>query len=180
MSEHLDTTGRRTLVVEGCDGVGKTTLATRLAQDHGFTIVHSPRTPDHLDLAGRYRELLDRPGLLVLDRCFLSELVYGPLLRGRSRITWAQAIDLAEAVVARDGAFLHLTAPPTVIQQRLCQRDGQSAELVEVTALVAGYQRVFDALASYCPVETIDTTSTGLPPARRTSPVPQQTPPGAH
>ncbi|MGW1146947.1 hypothetical protein ACWD6I_18235 [Streptomyces sp. NPDC002454] len=172
--------GRRTLVIEGCDGVGKTTLATFLAQDHGFTVVHSPRTPDHRDLASRYRELLDRPGRLVLDRCFLSELVYGPLLRGRSRITWAQAIDLTEAVVARDGAFLHLTAPPQVIQQRLAQRDGESANLSEITALVTSYHRVFDALATYCPVETIDTTNTGLPSACRTSRVPQQTPPEPH
>ncbi|MGW1974115.1 hypothetical protein [Streptomyces sp. NPDC001889] len=40
MSGDLALTGRRTLVVEGCDGVGKTTLATRLAQDHGFTVIH--------------------------------------------------------------------------------------------------------------------------------------------
>ncbi|MFH9071332.1 hypothetical protein [Streptomyces alboflavus] len=152
-----------TLVLEGCDGVGKSTLATRLACQHGFTITHSPRTPDHLDLVSRYRELLDKPGRLLLDRCFLSELVYGPLLRGRSRLTWTQAIDLAETVVSRNGVFLHLIAPPVVIQQRLLQRDGAAAGLDEISDLVTIYQRTFETLASYCPVETIDTTRLDLP-----------------
>ncbi|MEU9126147.1 hypothetical protein AB0C96_41155 [Streptomyces sp. NPDC048506] len=163
MSFEAVAAGHKTLVLEGCDGVGKTTLATRLAAEHGFTITHSPRTPDHLDLVNRYRALLDQPGPLLLDRCFLSELVYGPLLRGHSRLTWSQAIDLAEAVVNRSGLFLHLTAPPAVIQQRLRQRDGSAADLGEITDLVIGYQRTFDALASYCPVETIDTTALDLP-----------------
>ncbi|MER5494466.1 hypothetical protein [Streptomyces sp. NPDC002490] len=45
---------------------------------------------------------------------------------------------------------------------------------------MTSHHRVFDALATYCPVETIDTTSMALPSARRTSPVPQQAPPGSH
>ncbi|GAA5707333.1 MULTISPECIES: hypothetical protein [Streptomyces] len=79
-------TGHRTVVIEGGDGVGKSTLAKLLVAQHGFISVHSPRTPDHQDLVSRYRELLARPGRLVLDRSFLSELVYGPLYRGHSRL----------------------------------------------------------------------------------------------
>lgn len=44
----------RTVVLEGCDGVGKSTLAQQLARDFGFTIVHSARTPDGINLAERY------------------------------------------------------------------------------------------------------------------------------
>ncbi|MEU1015529.1 hypothetical protein [Streptomyces sp. NPDC005898] len=51
----------RTLVLEGCDGAGKSTLAAHLADQHGFTVVHSPRTPDSLDLIARYRERLREP-----------------------------------------------------------------------------------------------------------------------
>ncbi|MFE2037297.1 hypothetical protein ACFXBB_29410 [Streptomyces scopuliridis] len=155
----------RTLVIEGCDGVGKSTLAVRLADRFGFTVVHSPRTPDHLDLASRYRLVLDEPGRLLLDRCFLSEMVYGPLYRGRSRLSWGQALDLAEAVVNRDGLFLHLTASPTVIRQRLEQRDGEAADLDEISALVTAYKRIFETLATYCPVQVVDTTTLDLPSA---------------
>ncbi|RSN69765.1 hypothetical protein [Actinomadura sp. WAC 06369] len=77
------------IVLEGCDGVGTTTLATKLAQHHGFQLVHATRTPDGVDLAERYRTILAIPGRIILDRCFISELVYGPLLHGRSRLTFA-------------------------------------------------------------------------------------------
>ncbi|MFD8970767.1 hypothetical protein ACFV0C_38305 [Streptomyces sp. NPDC059568] len=153
----------QTLVLEGCDGVGKSTLAERLSTNHGFSVVHSPRTPDHLDLAARYRTILAQPGRILFDRCFLSELVYGPLHRGRSRITWTQAIDLAESVITRTGALIHLTAPPATIRQRLLARDGHATDLNEINALTAGYEQVFSTLADYTPVLTLDTTATSLP-----------------
>ncbi|MBP2400728.1 hypothetical protein [Streptomyces syringium] len=106
---------RQTLALDGCDGVGKSTLAAHLSDKYGFTVVHSPRTPDHQDLTSRYRTLLNQPGKLLLDRCFISELVYGPLFRGRSRITHAQAIDLAETLATRQGLFIHLTSPPAIV-----------------------------------------------------------------
>lgn len=100
------------IVLEGCDGVGKTTLALQLAQRHGFQLVHATRTPDGVDLAERYRTILARPGRLVLDRCFVSELVYGPLLHGHSRLTLDQAIDLTTIVADRRGIMVHLTGSP--------------------------------------------------------------------
>ncbi|MGX9225931.1 AAA family ATPase [Streptomyces albus] len=154
-----------TLVLEGPDGVGKSTLAERLSAQHGFQVIHSPRTPDHLDLATRYREILDRTGRILFDRCFVSELVYGPLHRGRSRITWSDALDLAERVIDRAGLFVHLTAAPPVIRQRLLDRDGEAAGLEEVAALVTAYQRVFSTLADYTKVLTLDTTAGELPSA---------------
>ncbi|MER5549962.1 hypothetical protein ABT072_48155 [Streptomyces sp. NPDC002589] len=149
----------RTAVLEGCDGVGKSTLAHVLVTGHGFTSVHSPRTPDHQDLINRYRDLLARPGRLVLDRSFLSELVYGPLYRGHSRITWSQALDLAELVTNRDGVFLHLTAPTATVHDRLKNRDGQAPALEEIAALAEAYERTFRTLGAHTPVLTYDTVS---------------------
>ncbi|WP_405775562.1 hypothetical protein [Streptomyces sp. NBC_01538] len=139
----------RTVVLEGGDGVGKSTLASLLVTQHGFTAVHSPRTPDHQDLTHRYRDLLAQPGQLVLDRSFVSELVYGPLYRDRSRLTWDQALDLADLVTARDGVFLHLTAPAAVVHRRLMARDGQAPELEEIAALGDAYERVFRVLTGH-------------------------------
>ncbi|MGW7786093.1 hypothetical protein [Streptomyces tricolor] len=157
--------GHRTIVAEGADGVGKSTLARRFVSQYGFTAVHSPRTPDHEDLISRYRDLLARPGRLVLDRSFLSELVYGPLYRGRSRLTWSQALDLARLVTARDGVFLHLTAPAATVHQRLKARDGQAPAVQQITALADAYQRAFDTLTCHVPVLTYDTASnTNRPP----------------
>ncbi|MGW8558158.1 hypothetical protein [Streptomyces tubercidicus] len=51
-----------TLILEGPDEVGKSTLAERLSAQHGFQVIHSPKTPDHLDLATRYREILNGAG----------------------------------------------------------------------------------------------------------------------
>lgn len=153
----------RTIVLEGCDGAGKSTLTELLATGYGFASVHSPRTPDNQDLPRRYRELLDRPGCLVMDRCFLSELVYGPLYRGHSRLTWRQALDLARLVTERQGVFLHLTAPAEVLHDRLKARDGHAPPLAEITALAYAYQQAFDILSAHAPVLTYDTAPNTSP-----------------
>jgi thymidylate kinase len=43
----------RLLALEGCDGAGKSTLAAALHARHGYSVIHSPRTPDHIDLGVR-------------------------------------------------------------------------------------------------------------------------------
>jgi ABC-type branched-subunit amino acid transport system ATPase component len=50
------------IVLEGCDGTGKTTLATTLAARHDYSVIHSGRTPDDVDLLARYRSILAIPG----------------------------------------------------------------------------------------------------------------------
>jgi thymidylate kinase len=53
------------IVLEGCDGAGKTTLAAALASQHGHEVIHSGRRPDGTDLAERYQALLAIPGKII-------------------------------------------------------------------------------------------------------------------
>lgn len=148
----------RTVVLEGCDGVGKSTLAQRLAVDFGFTIVHSARTPDGVSLAERYQRILSRPERLALDRSFVSELVYGPLRHGGSRLTDTDACALATLVARRDGVLAHLIAPASVVRARLLARDGPAAaSLADIESLITAYEQVVTTLAPYLHVVRLDT-----------------------
>jgi thymidylate kinase len=151
--------GFEVVVLEGCDGTGKTTLAAALASAHGHTIVHSDRTPDGTDLARRYTEILATPGKIVLDRCFISELVYGPLYHGRSRITLPAAGDLARVVEARGGVLVHLTGDPGIIEARLRARDGTAPAPGRIRAITDAYQTTFALLDGIAPVITAVTTT---------------------
>lgn len=99
-----------------------------------------------------------RAGRVVLDRCFVSELVYGPLRHGRSRLAWSDAVDLSATLAARSGAFVHLTDEPAAIRRRLLDRgDTEPLALRDIGDLVAGFERVFDSLAAHAPVLRIRT-----------------------
>jgi thymidylate kinase len=148
----------RVIAVEGADGTGKTTLVNQLQTEHSFTVIHNPRTPDGVDLAARYRQILDMPGPLALDRCFVSELVYGPLYHGRSRLTWDGVLDLTHTLTTRQGVFVHLTATAETVGQRLRAREGTSPDPDTVDRLLTAYERTFTALAAHAPVIRIDTT----------------------
>ncbi|MFF6783568.1 hypothetical protein [Streptomyces sp. NPDC012510] len=151
----------RTLVVEGHQGPGRTRLVAELAH-LGFEVRHLPPFLHHLDPALPYRELLAGPGRLAVDGHLLAELVHGPLRRGRSRVTWIQALDLAEAVAERDGAMLHLTAT----QHTARPHDTEAAEAA------TAYARAFRTLAQHVPVVTLDVGEPGRPiraPAARPS-----------
>lgn len=151
--------GFNTIVLEGCDGAGKTTLSTRLAATHGFVVVHSTVTPDDVEIMQRYLAILADPGRLVLDRSFVSELVYGPLFRGRSRLTLGQVIELAQVVHDRAGAFIYLTASTAVIQARLRDRaDGAVPTSATIEHIQRAYTRVFAEIALYVLVVRMDTT----------------------
>ena len=145
------------IVLEGCDGVGKTTVAARLVSVYDYVLVHSGRTPDGVDLASRYRAIFARPEKLVLDRSFVSELVYGPLQHGRSRISIAEAARLASCVAERDGVLVHLTGDPKEIVARLRGRDGHSPPLREIRELLDAYVNAFSALAGAAPIITYRT-----------------------
>ncbi|MEV4172452.1 hypothetical protein [Nonomuraea sp. NPDC049709] len=144
------------IILEGCDGAGKTTYAVALSTGYGYQRVHADRTPEGMDLCQRHQAILAMAGRLVLDRSFISELVYGPLLHGRCRLTSSQTGELLRMVAARRGVLVHLTARPEQIHARLLARDGTAPTLDEPRALIARYFAVFADLARYTEVLTVD------------------------
>lgn len=74
------------LCIEGGDGSGKTTLCRHLVETHGARYMHARvwknMTRWHLGIM-RYAQKLHRAGeLVVLDRHWVSEFIYGPIFRG--------------------------------------------------------------------------------------------------
>ena len=136
----------RTLVVEGHEGARRTRLFSELAL-LGFLLRQPEGGLHHLDPGRPYRDLLAAPGRLVMGGGIIGELVYGPLRRGRSRVTWIQALDFAEAVAEREGAMLHLTGG----------EHGDDGS--ETTAAALAYARVFRTLAQHVPVVSVNVTS---------------------
>lgn len=163
MSGSLDWAGRYdTVVIEGCDGAGKTSLSRAIAARFGAVRIHSTLTPAGTDLVTAYTNLLMTPGRLVLDRCFLSEAIYGPVYRNHSRLSDVQLLDLVAKVVHRNGVFVHLTATPADLRQRLVDRgDTDPPSISELSLLDVRYSELFAKVEQLAPVIRVDTFTGG-------------------
>jgi hypothetical protein len=112
------------VVLEGADASGKTTLARHLVDRYGARYLHSTRRREvwrwHLGaLRWAVRESASR--LVVLDRLWLSEQVYGQVFRG------GPAYDLGarclDRVLLRYGAVTVLCVPSGDVRRRPTHRD---------------------------------------------------------
>lgn len=121
-------------VLEGTDGVGKTSLADAIQAARPWSSVKRiscgppPKNVSALDhYMGLVNELVAADGsdsLAIADRLHVGELCYGPLLRGGSRITLQEA-GLIDSKLKTTGAVLvHCTADVDEIVRRLTARDG--------------------------------------------------------
>ena len=72
------------IIIEGCDGVGKTTIVNKL-KALGYGSLHFNFDPT-LSIKQKYERILtqDYEYPVVLDRSFISEMVYGPIVLSRN------------------------------------------------------------------------------------------------
>lgn len=121
------------IIVEGPDGAGKTTLCEQLlASIPGSTLKHfgAPATKEEaLNYYKVYVDLLknhDRSKVLIIDRCWYSDMVYGPVMRGTQEMSQEYADMLAGMVVACGGGMiLYCTASVNTLWSR-CKRRGET------------------------------------------------------
>jgi uracil-DNA glycosylase len=141
----------RHIVLEGPDGAGKTTLAQSLMLRYGFAYHHEGPPPTDADpLLHHYARLItDAKVPTVFDRLHLGEMVYGPLLRGKSRIT-AEESKLMNRLLLGTGSIVIGCLP----QFGTCLRNNRAKEeLIKDERLLAEayaqWQRLFYAGAGY-------------------------------
>lgn len=142
------------IVLEGIDGVGKTTLANLLSKIYNAGIIHATReTPN--DWAW-FSEIMDlaKDRNIIADRFFWGQFVYqNPEERN---LNWEQLRELEHRLNQEDGKMIYVTADPVDIAIRL----GSRAEVLSLPldTLKARYQLCVNT--ADCPV-IVYNTSTG-------------------
>ena len=79
------------IIVLGMDNTGKTTLCKELARILGYRHVNSlgPKA-SYSEMSQFIRKNLESEEPMILERfCFFEEMVYGNVLRGKSKFDWA-------------------------------------------------------------------------------------------
>lgn len=140
------------ILLEGPDGVGKTSLASALEQKLQGALMMSSGPPATDDPVMEYLDALTsatkaaasgRP--VIIDRLHIGEMVYGPLFRGSSGVSmkWARSIDALLDSVGALKVHCFLDRRRTI--ERLISRDGGTPDsksgsgLAHVDAIRASY-----------------------------------------
>ncbi len=183
----------RYVVMEGCIGVGKTTLAHLLAREMGGRVVlevveENPFLPlfyqdqvahafktQMFFLLSRFRqqEALGQDDLfsrgVVSDYLFAKDRIFASLTLSASELAlYEQVYHLLNARVAKPDLVIFLQAPMDVILERIKQRGRTFERNIDVgylEALVAAYQRFF-AHYTETPLLVVDTADLNFPERR--------------
>ena len=145
------------ILIEGLDGVGKTTLVDFFVK-MGMKKYHFDYDAQNMDLFTKYMRLLNEETcILVLDRSFISEMVYGPVLRNNCKLTIEQYTKLLKAYKEKGDTIIYLTAPKEVLLERR-SNDLKDYEMIDryYEALNARYDEIMNYSCNYINVLQYD------------------------
>ena len=155
-------------IIEGPDGAGKTTLVEQIKKSHmNAKVLHfgAPQTPEEADNYYKvYAEAINAKRddeVLIFDRSWYSDMVYGPVMRNRQEMTQEHADMLSAMVVACGGGIIiYCTAPIKVLWAR-CQRRGETylQNQAQLQAIATGYSKVMAENVRFLPVVRYDTAA---------------------
>lgn len=146
------------ILLEGADGSGKTTLANELAARAGDSwILHQGPPPKGASIRDIYeRPFFDGeasgqivgstnyytpldPMTIICDRWYLGELVYGPLLRGRSRLSPLQQRHLEGVLTSLGALQVIVDVSPEVRARRFADRGDELVSYEQAASAAARY-----------------------------------------
>ena len=126
------------VVLEGPDKCGKSTLAAKLRDEHGFTIVKCS-VPDKDPYLYFMEKLDEAQGDVVLDRFAYSGMVYGPIYRNKSDLTPGQLRNLELKLMSRNALVIYCYDNVKAIQKRFKTEHETYAKEQDVKRLLDGF-----------------------------------------
>lgn len=147
------------IILEGPDGSGKTTLANKIKDQTGYTLLHRSHSTDAnaKSLFDEYAQVLKSGKNCIMDRSWYSEMVYGPVMRKVSAISYPQMYEL-EKLAAKYGAIvIHCTAPESVLWKR-CLRRGEDYVTKRETFhdICTGFDQLMHAVPHLIPITSYE------------------------
>lgn len=138
------------IVLEGCDGSGKSSLAELLANlcyDPGAVeVIHATReTPNDMEW---FSKIMDdaRNKNIIMDRAFWGQFVYQN--ESKRSLTYQDLKNLENRLQTEGGKLIYVYSPERVIKRRLAKR----SELTDIPirTILRKYKNL--CIHSHCPV----------------------------
>lgn len=146
----------KSIILEGADGVGKTTLARILADKYGMDICHCTQY-DAADYAF-YQQTLRKKNV-IWDRHTLGELIYPKVFGRKQQIGTEDARLIMHYAKLNDVKVFVLTCDEMTLEQRLCERGNEHPKILDNIGYINS-QFLFYAEQYHLPV--IDTSKMTL------------------
>ena len=123
------------IILEGGDGTGKSQAASILGQKFDLRVVHSPGYIENFFIAALNYHMMFPREVIVYDRFYYSELVYGPILRGESRVPEWFGFYVEEMLKKVKPLFIWCDVPNEVARENITkyeQLEGVSENLSDI------------------------------------------------
>ena len=148
------------IILEGPDGSGKSTLAEQLHKQTGYMLLHRTQPKNEEDkkrMMDEYIQVLRAGKNCIMDRSWYSEMVYGPVMRDASVITYPQMYELERLLAKRGALIIHCTAPEATLWKR-CMRRGEDYITSKDTfhAICMGFDELMYNVPHIIPVLTYE------------------------
>lgn len=143
------------LIVEGLDGSGKTTLINNLL-NHGGQLLKPSNIDNSLQ---KYQLLLNKSSdKSIMDRSFISEMVYRKVLTNRTKLTEQEYYELLNLYSKYNSNIVYLYAPKSILLKR---RNNDLKDKFVLSKyyeeLLNEFQKCLDQANNFLPVFKINT-----------------------
>ena len=130
------------VILEGCDMTGKTTFAEKLIQ-RGYRLKHfkQPKGEDEFYRLASFLAGLGKKKYVV-DRFHMSEMVYGPLYRGRSLLNAEDYKRLESYIRSFDHLLILFEAPVEFIDDKFGEED--YAKKKDIPKILRGFRHLYN------------------------------------
>jgi len=146
---------KKLLIFEGCDCTGKSTLINKLfpddfQQERNINVIHNGLFDSREDAFEEYTSQIirnnDRQITLVLDRSYISELIYGKVLRNQVNKDWHYDTRNLESFMLGnfDPLIVHCHIPFQTMVDKWKARDEYVKNIENIERIYNEYERIQD------------------------------------